>query len=355
MTGVQLGNWALNAGWAPRKTGVGVLGALGLDQGGESFPAGTLRRVRPFTWGGPIRGLGPHDLLLRAGILTEREGLYRDDWGLQSWETRPLFFQWLLGWEVTRWFRFAMEHTVMAATDEGNLWLDIPQINFPLVGTTWREAASGPVTDRIFNLQFEFRWGRAPWPILPRDAGRLYWQYGGTDFLPSGPGGVIPQISAPASVAGFELFSPRWDLGLEYAELEHATVLWYSNGGFPEGYSQDGWLLGYSLGGSGEKITGQARYRPPGRALEIGLRLDRSTWGMEGRTPGTGRQKGVAWSCRRLGQASVAGNGWSTWRWDVAVEWLREEADPEAFNDHIVAETTVTRDYWRILCKLPLD
>jgi len=353
MVGVQLGNWALNGGWAPRKTGVGVHGALGMDLGGKSFPAVTLRRTRPFAWRGPIRRLGPHDLLLRVGSLSERKVRYNTEWGPRSMETRPWFFQWLLGWEVTRWFRFSAEHTVMAASPDGSLWPDLLQINFPIVGTTWREAASGPVTDRIFNVQFEFRWVRAPWPILPRDAGRLYWQYGGTDFLPSGPGGVIPQISAPASVAGFELFSPVWDLGLEYAELEHPLVMWYSNGGFPEGYSHNGWLLGYSLGGEGESVTGQVRYRPPGSGLETSLRVRRATWGMEHLTRGTGLQKSVAWSCRSLGQDHL--NGTSRWWWEFSVEWLREGADPGAFRPDNPFTTAVQRDWWKVLCKLSLN
>ena len=94
-----------------------------------------------------------------------------DERGQRRRQANPWFFQWLLGWEVTRWFRVSTEQTVVAAAD-GDLWLDLPQINFPVVGTTWSELERGPVTDRIFNLQMEFRWRNAPWRILPRDAGR---------------------------------------------------------------------------------------------------------------------------------------------------------------------------------------
>lgn len=355
MAGIQLGNWALNAGYAPRKTGVGVNGALAMDSGGKSFPAGTLRRTRPFTWSGPIRRLAPHDLLFRVGVLTEREVNYSTDWGPRSREARPCFFQWLLGWEVTPWLRFSMEHTAMAAAEDESLWLDLPQINFPLLGTTWSEYYSGPVTDRIFNVQLETRWRKAPWRVLPRPAGRLYWQYGGTDLNRKGPFRMIPELSIQALVAGFELVSPRWDLGLEYCELEDHSVLWYSNGGFPEGYSQDGWLLGHSLGGSGERTAGQVRYRPSGRAVETGLRLSCSTWGLKGRTPGTGRQESVILSCRRLADAAPSGDRHVRWRWEVSLEWLNEEADPKAFTEHIAAETTEERTWWRLTCKLPLN
>lgn len=362
MAGVSWGHWALSAGRSPRSTGAGVGGSLGLDAGGTTFPAVTVRRTNPFHWRGPIGPLAPEDLLLRVGLLSEREGRYRNEWGLQSWSTHPWFFQWLLGWEVTSWFRLSAEHTAMAATEEGTLWWDLPQINFPIEGTTWREVDSGPVTDRIFNLQMEFRWTGAPWPVLPRDAGRLYWQYGGTDFQPSGPGGLIPEISAPASVAGFELFSPRWDLGLEYTELEHELILWYSNGGFPEGYSQDGWLLGHSLGGSGEQVAADVRFRPRGRPLEFEFRLAQSTWGMAGSTPGTGDQTSVGLTLRRTLQRTLqrtarGSNSHGAGRlflWEWSVEWQREKADPAAFGDSASAPTAARRDWWRILCRLPI-
>jgi Capsule assembly protein Wzi len=355
MAGLQVGHWSLGLGRTQRNTGTGVSGSLGLDPGGTTFPAATVRRTRPFAWQGPIRRLAPHDLLLRAGILSEREGRYRNEWGQQSWTTRPWFMQWLLGWEVTRWFRFSTEHTVMAATEEGTLWWDLPQINFPVVGTTWRESASGPVTDRVFNVQMEFRWSRAPWPVLPRDAGRLYWQYGGTDFLPRGPGGVIPEISVPASIAGVELFSPRWDLGLEYAELVHEVVLWYSNGGFPEGYSQDGSLLGHSLGGSGEMVAGNVRYRPAGRSLEIGLNLERRTWGMERRTPGTAERTSMAATIRRLARRRESTDALRSFLWEFSVEWIGEEADPTAFSDIEPGPSPISRQWWRVICRLPLQ
>lgn len=347
IVGVQLGNWALDAGVSPRRTGPGVFGTLALDDNGKSFPAVTARRTAAFRWRGPIRRLAPTDLLLRTGSLSERVVRYRDERGRHSWRTRPWFFQWLLGWEITSWFRLAAEHSALAAAQDGTLWLDVPQINFPLKGTTWSESVGGPVTDRIFNYQMEFRWGKAPLPGLPSEAGRAWWQYGGTDFLPAGPGGLIPEISAPASVAGVELLGRRWDLVLEYAELFHDVILWYSNGGFPEGYSQDGTLLGHSLGGSGEAFTAQVRFRLPDRALQTSLTVDHRTWGLAESTPGTGSRETVA--CR-LGRTARAGE---TLRGaELGVEWFRESFDSLVSG---AATSPSERDWWRVLVAWPLS
>lgn len=341
MVGRDWDAWSFSAGVEPRRTGPALDGALGLDLHGEGIPAATLRRTRPFVWSGPLARLDPEDLLLRCGLLSERTIRYVDDRGETAWRARPWFFQWLLGWQVTSWLRIAAEHQVMAATDDGTLWPDLLQINFPLKGTTWRESESGPVTDRIFDLQLEARWPPAAVARVPVPAGRVWWQYGGTDFLPSGPGGLIPEISAPASVVGVELVSPRWDAAVEFAELEHDRVLWYSNGGFPEGYTQDGWLLGHPLGGAGRSWSGEIRHRPAGRAAEVRLRGQWRRWRMERVTPGRGERTSLSCTWRRLLPAA------DRWRWQLTAEWNREEVDPQAFVSD--RDGAVRRDWVRVL------
>mgnify|MGYP000703531598 CR=1 FL=1 len=42
-------------------------------------------------------------------------------------------------------------------------------------------------------------------PLLPAAAGRVYWEYGGEDFLPDERLGLWPKVAAPASVIGAEL------------------------------------------------------------------------------------------------------------------------------------------------------
>jgi hypothetical protein len=135
---------------------------------------------------------------------------------------------------------------------------------------------------------------------LPAAAGRIWWEYGGTDYLPSGPGGVFPEIAAPASIVGCALLEPRWDLVCEFTELRHETVLWYANGGFPEGYSHDGWLLAHTLGGSGQALAGTVRVRPAGLRLEAGVTLAAATWKMAGAPWGEGRRTSVRATLRRL-------------------------------------------------------
>ena len=357
--GVNWGCWSLSAGWAPRRTGPGLTGALAMDQSGASFPAVTARRMEPFVWGsGFLNFFAPDELLFTTGRLSERLVRYQDaDDILHDKIAHPWFFQWLVGWRVTSWFRAAFTHAAMAVPREGTLWGDILQINFPIKGTTWSETTHGPVTDRIFSAQFEARWRHAPWPVLPSAAGRLFWDYAGTDYLPSGPGGVVPRISVPASVIGVELVDPIWDLGLEYAELVHEGVLWYSNSGFPEGYSHDGWLLGHALGGSGESFSGLLRVRPGGWGLEPGLRVRHATWGMEKTTPGTGEMATVALSVKSLpsgppGGSLSAGPPPSPLLWEITVEWNQEEADPGAFAENPPAGSRVEKKWWRVYFKV---
>ena len=359
VAGVNWGRWSLSAGWAPRRTGPGLTGALALDQSGVSFPAVTARRMKPFVWGsGFLNFFAPDELLLTTGRLSEQLVRYQDaEEAIHEKTAHPWFFQWLVGWRVTSWFRAAFTHTAMAVPREGTLWGDILQINFPIKGTTWSETTHGPVTDRIFSAQFEARWRHAPWPVLPSAAGRLFWDYAGTDYLPSGPGGLVPRISVPASVIGVELVDPVWDLGLEYAELVHENVLWYSNSGFPEGYSHDGWLLGHALGGSGESFTGLVRIRPRGWGLEPGLRVRHATWGMEHLTPGTGEMTTMALSVKNLpsgppGGPLTEGPPPSPLLWEIILEWNHEEADPAAFTENPTGGSRVEKDWWRVYFKV---
>jgi hypothetical protein len=329
LVGAQLGNWSLSAGWAPRRTGPGNRGALVLDHTGASFPAFTARRTAPFVWSGIMTHAAPDHLFMRAGLLSRRSSRYQEPSGFVFKQDEPWFMQWLLGWEVTDWFRASFTHTVMASARDGEtLWPDLPQINFPIIGTTWREYDSGPVTDRLFAVLMEFRWGQAPWPFLPSSAGRLYWDYGGTDFLPSGPGGIIPQISIPASVAGCELVGRHWDLVLEYAETYHDKGQWYINSGFPEGYSHEGWLLAHAMGGGSEAFHAQVRVRPASLPVEIRLAGDRINRDYDQFFPTSARREGLTLEVvRRMGSSSAEGD--RPLRWKAVLEYVSEKVgDP---------------------------
>ena len=320
VVGVETGGWGLSAGWEPRRDGPGLSGALLLDRDGAPFPALTARRLAPFRWRGIMRPIAPQQLLLRAGLLSRRR-VNDPEAAAGGRFDRPWFFQWLARWRVADWFRIGCSQTAVAVPREGTLWPDLLQINFPVVGTTWREQDSGPFTDRLFAVQMELRWRHAPWPWLPSAAGRAWWEYAGTDFLPSGPWGLIPQIAAPASVAGFELVGPRWDLALEYAETLHPLVLWYGNGAFPDGYTQRGWLLGHPLGGAGEQLGAIVRWRPRARQgawfAELGVFTAR--WGDQGHAPARARERGATLTLGRL-------RGGLPGPWRAHAGWQREEA-----------------------------
>jgi len=355
LIGMQLGRWAVSAGWDQRRTGPGLTGNLNLDYQGRPLPAVTVRRTASFHWRGIMTHLAPDQMLLRTGLLSRRTVTYHDEFGHYAKEANPWFFQWLIGWNITPWFRTHFTHSVMATAREGTLWPDLLQINFPVIGTTWREQESGPITDRLFAVQFEFRWRDAPWPLLPSRAGRLFWDYGGDDFLPSGPGGVVPQISIPASVLGFELVGPRWDLGFEYAELWHDKVVWYTNGGYHEGYSQEQTLMGHPLGGSGESFTALTRLRPANLGCQFGLQGQLATWGIPGHTPGTGRRYSLAVNFRRTPQRDPDDSGIgpaTSLLWDVTAEWVREQADRDAYLNFPRPESSAERDWWRIYFKV---
>lgn len=353
VAGVTLGNWGLSAGWVPRRTGTAVTGAMTMDYTGVAFPSLYARRTRPFHADSRFLDLlAPEDLMLSAGRLSARTVRYRDEDDVLHLKTdEPWFFQWLVGWQITSWFRVTLIHAAMASPREGSLWGDIFQIAFPTPGVTDSETTHGPVTDRIFAVQYEVRWRNAPWPILPAAGGRIFIDWGAEDYRGRGPDGLIPRIAAPGGVGGVELVGPVWDLLLEYSELVHSSVLWYSNAGFPEGYSQEGWLLGNALGGSAESVTGIVRLRPDGWGVEMGLRLRRSTWGMDPVTPGDGSMNTVAWSIGKLpGITPSAADVFAprTVLWVLDLEWNREEADPEAWSATPAPDSRVSRDWWQV-------
>ncbi len=286
VAGARFGNWALALGWSPAGSGPGDGGGLLLDATGPALPTVTLRRAAPFAWRGPLRPLAPDALLVRVGRASAQTVEIGDGWSAAApRRDEPWFGQWLLAWRPARWLTAGASLGALALPRSGSLLPDLLQVALPVLSTTRAEAERGPVTDRLFAVNLEGRWRRAPWPLLPSAAGRAYWEYGGEDFNPPGFVPLLPQISAPASVAGVELVGPRWDLAAEYTELEHPLVLWYGHAAFTGGYTHRGWLLGHPLGGSGASWAGLLRWRPRGAGLELELRGERATAGRRGATP----------------------------------------------------------------------
>ena len=316
VVGYQARGWAASLGWEPRRHGPGLDAALLVDRDAPPFAALTVRRTEPWRWPGALRPLGPQSLLARAGLLSARPVGGEGDAAPRR--ERPWFFQWLVRWRLADWARLGFTHAAIAVPRSGTLWPDLLRLNFPPPGVTWDELEAGPYTDRLFSAQLELRWRHAPWPFLPRAAGRAWWEYAGEDFLPRGPWGLVPEIAAPASVAGLELVDERWDLAVEYAETLHPLVLWYANGSFPTGWEHGGWLLGASLGGAGERLGALVRWRGSGRCqLEAGFAA--SEWGAEGHTPHLARER-RAW----LALAPLRGGVPGPWR--ARLDGVRGEA-----------------------------
>jgi len=163
--------------------------------------------------------------------------------------------------------------------------------------------------------------------------------------------GVVPEIAVPASVVGFELLSPRWDVGFEYTELRHDKVLWYTNGGFREGYSHELSVFGHPLGGAGESLMGLVRLRPAAWAWQSTFKVHHATWGMRGFTPGTGERNAVSVSFGRTprGSSLVAT---SPVLWEIMLEWNREEVDRAAYAEVRPPDSRVSRDWWRLVFKV---
>ena len=323
VAGAGLGSWSLSAGIFPAAVGPGLGGTgLTLTTQAESLPQVVLRRNRPFAWSGFMGYLDPDHLLLRVGVPSEQTVRYQSESGRESYRNHPTFFQWLITWNHTSWWRTTLTHAVMASPREGEtLWGDLAQINFPLLGVTWSELDYGPITDRIFTIGMEARFREAPWPLLPAAAGRVWWVYGGEDFRPSDWASFVPEISAPASQAGVELVDHRWDLAVEYLETRHPLVLWYSNSGFDEGYSNDGVVLGHPLGGAVEAWTALVRLRPDSGTHEWELRGRTASWEMDGRLPTVARRREISLSWRRL-----TGSG----AWTLGAGWVEEKVDDES-------------------------
>lgn len=318
VAGARLGRWALSAGWMPAAVGPGLDGGgLTLGPTGASVPQLVLRRTAPLRWSGFLRPLAPRHLLLRAGVTGEQTVRWQGQAGRQERRAHPVLMQWLVTWNHTAWWRTTLTHAVMAAArGGGTLWPDLLQANFPLLDATWNETEYGPITDRIVALSMEARWREAPWPLLPAAAGRIYWEYGGEDFRPHDLLPVIPEISAPASLAGAELIGHRWDLAAEFLDTRHPLVLWYGNAGFARGFSHRGTLLGDRRGGAVRSWTALVRWRPRSGASEWELRGRTSAWEQAADLPADVRRDAVVLSWRRL-----AGRG----AWRLAAGWVREE------------------------------
>lgn len=319
--GAALGNWHLTVGLVPSRCGPGDTGGLVLDATGRPFPSVIVRRTAPFRWRGLARHVAPRHLLLRVGVLSGQDVTYRNALSSESRHDEPWFLQWLLTFRHTSWLRTTFTTATVALPRHGTLWPDLWQLNFPLLGATRSETRRGPLTDRIFGLQFEARYRDAPWPLLPAAAGRLYWEYAGEDFIPNKLLPFLPEISAPASVIGWELVCPRWDLGAEFAELEHPQVLWYAHGIFQNGYTHRGWVLGHPLGGTGRAVVGWLRWRPRRTRWETTLRYRHDRWGTVNMTPGEAE--------RSIWTVAVQQTVTSV-RWRLEAEWIREDVTPAA-------------------------
>ncbi|MFH1843047.1 MAG: capsule assembly Wzi family protein [bacterium] len=348
VVGVQLGNWAVTVGQSASQIGPGESGGLLLASSGAVIPAVTARRTRPFAWYGLARHVAPSHMLLRVGLLSSRDIVYRDISFTHQRQDRPWLFQWLLTFPHTRWLRTTVTSSALALPRDGTLWPDLLQVNFPLLGATESETDRGPLTDRFISFQFEARYRNAPWPILPAAAGRLYWEYAGEDFLPDSRFGVLPQISAPASVAGWELVSPGWDVVFEFAELEHPNVLWYEHDTFTGGYTHRNWLVGHPLGGTGRSYSGWVCWRPAWLGCEAEWHLSHHRWGARGYTPGNAERITRALCLRQPTAAS---------RWELRVEWISEKYWPYWTSEGAEASGTVyPQEEWvRVLgsCQLP--
>lgn len=312
VVGWQAHGWAITAGLEAATVGVGLDGAgLTLAAQAEPVPQVVVRRTRPFQWSGFLAGLDPEHLLIRVGSTSAQDVSYQAVSGRESRRSRPLLSQWLITWDHTSWWRTTLVGSALAAPRRNDLlWPYFLQINVPLLDATWNEVDYGPVTDRIVSLIMEARWrhdGRGWWPA---GAGRVWWEYGGEDFRPHDTLPLVPEISAPASLAGFELVTAHWDVAAEYLDTRHPIVLWYSNGGFPRGYSHENILLGHELGGGVEAWTAELRWRPR-PAWQWSLRGRTAEWRNVSRFPSLARRREVDLVGRYTGGATwSAGAGW---------------------------------------------
>lgn len=317
--GLRLGGWALSAGLFPASVGPGLDGdGLTLTSQAVSLPQVVVRRTAAMRWSGALRSFAPAHVLVRAGWTSSQTLRYRTEWGRTEHRTTPVFSQWLVSWQHTPWWRTTVTHAALAAARRGeSLWPDLLQVNFPLLSATWSETEYGPLTDRVFSIGMEIRFRDGPWPLLPRRAGRLWWEYGGEDYRPHDTLPLVPEISAPASLAGFELVDPRWDLGLQYLETRHPRVLWYSNSDYPRGYTHRDVLLGHPLGGAVAAWTAVIRVRSVAGGGQWELRARSASWqGVPGQTAPARRQEmTLKWSRRNRSQE----------RWAVTVGAVCEE------------------------------
>jgi hypothetical protein len=335
--GASLGRWAITAGVFPAVVGIGLDGdGLTLTSHAASLPQLVARRTSPFAWSGVLRPLAPSHLLVRAGWTSAQTVQYRDEWGRHERCATPLFCQWLLAWNHTSWWRTTVAHAALAAPRTGeSLWADLLQINFPRLGTTWNEVERGPITDRLFSLGMEWRFRTAPWPVLPSAAGRLWWEYGGEDFRPHDTLPLLPEIAAPASLAGVELLDEYWDVGLQYLQTWHSSVLWYSNQGFTEAYTNDHVVLGHPLGGGAKAWTAVVRVRTGQARTEWELRTRLARWERTRGLPVSAELR--EWTLSWRHAAAPARSGWQ-----LRAGWTRETTGL-ARADWLVAQ--IVRDF----------
>lgn len=338
--GYRHGNWSATLGKYPSRTGPGIGGALVLDRQAPAFPQIQLRRTSPFRWRGWMRHLAPEQFFFRVGRLSERAFVFENEYGRQESWAHPWYFQWLMSWRPWDFCRLTATQGAMASARDASLWPDLLQINFPVIGTTWRERDSGPTTDRIFALQMEIFWREVPLGFLPSEAGRAYWDYGGTDFLPSGFGGVIPEISIPASVAGVELVSRRWDLNLEYHSTYHYRELWYGNYGYPEGYTQEGAVLGHRIGGGARGGQVKVGLRPGSGRWEGLCRVRHTRWDHDRFLPGDAERTSISLQVGRNPEHHLDGTIWS-----AEIGWSREDVRPQEGPD-------ANPDVWRVIIRI---
>ncbi len=105
----------------------------------------------------------------------------------------------------------------------------------------------------------------------PLDYLELYTQYGGDDMIMRSIGPIpTPSLAGIANLAGAELSSGAWLLGVEWARLQDDTFRWYTaHRVYHEGFTQEGRFLGHPAGGDTETWWARVRWLPEPYGVQL--------------------------------------------------------------------------------------
>ncbi|GAB4274480.1 MAG: hypothetical protein Kow0092_29910 [Deferrisomatales bacterium] len=249
------GKWSLKIGRDAERLGPGYHGSLLLDDNTRALDLWRVRTEEPLFLPGRLARIGGFRITLFNAFLSDEDPEAPDPRygnGLNPVED-PRLLGFRLSYHPTSWLDLGLSRTVLYS-GKGRETYNTPKDWWKLF-TAEDENVDPGESDRYDNDQYAALDVTVRLPVLnglgPLKAGKVYWEYAGTDIISwwqgESTGGIEPfKLDDVANLGGLYLSTARTELRVEYAQTSEA---WYAHAQYPQGYSYRGNPLGHHMGG----------------------------------------------------------------------------------------------------------